>query len=62
MHFSDYKVRHQQDMDVKRFGPALVKVYHYILAISGKDLTTVSCLDLKKNKWDGNLCTLNQAR
>ena len=52
----------RQDMDVKRSGPAVVKVDHYVLAISGKGLTTVSCHDLKINKWDGNLCEMNEAR
>ena len=60
--YSNYKMSGRQDMDVKRSGPAVVKVDHYVLAISGKGLTTVSCHDLKINKWDGNLCEMNEAR
>ena len=32
--YSDYRVRGRQDADSKRSGPALVRVYNHVLAIS----------------------------
>jgi len=57
--YSDYRVRGRQDADSKRSGPALVRVYNHVLAISGKNLLTVSSHDINTNKWDGNLSNVN---
>lgn len=60
--YSNYKVRGRQDADTRRSGPALLRVYNHVVAISGKNLLTASSHDMNTNKWDGNLANVNEAR
>jgi len=64
-----YKAYSKSESDIARFDPALVKVDSLVIVIAGQDVTTshnplkaVSCFNMAKNTWSGELPPLKQAR